>query len=63
MNKHQVKGALKEATGKLQQKAGKLTGRTSHRAKGLAKEVAGKAQRGFGDAMDDAEKSQRGRRP
>ena len=62
MNKHQIKGATKEVAGKLQQKAGKVTGSTSQQAKGLAKQVTGKAQRGFGNAKDDAEKAQRGRR-
>ena len=62
MNKHQVKGAAKEVAGKLQQKAGKVTGSASQQAKGLAKELSGKAQRGFGDAQNDAEKARRGRR-
>lgn len=61
MNKHHVKGAMKEVTGKVQEKAGKATGSRSNQAKGLAKQVAGKVQKAFGDVQDDADKAQRGR--
>ncbi|HEX7499833.1 MAG TPA: CsbD family protein [Polyangia bacterium] len=50
MNKDQVKGGLKEAAGKVQEKTGELVGSKSQEAKGLAKEIAGKAQKNFGDA-------------
>ena len=56
MNRDQVKGRMKEAVGKVQQKAGKATGSVKQQAKGLAKEVAGKVQKNVGDARDDAEK-------
>jgi len=52
MNKDQVKGAAKEAAGKLQQKAGALLGSTSQEAKGLAKKVQGKTQKKVGDAKE-----------
>jgi len=61
MNRHHVKGTMKEVAGKLQEKAGKATGSRSHQAKGLAKQVAGKVQKAFGDVQDDADKAQRGR--
>ena len=35
MNKDQVKGAVKEAAGKLQQKTGKILGSKKQEAKGL----------------------------
>jgi uncharacterized protein YjbJ (UPF0337 family) len=56
MNRDQVKGRMKEAGGKLQQKAGKASGSLKHQAKGLAKLGAGKVQKNAGDARDDAEK-------
>jgi uncharacterized protein YjbJ (UPF0337 family) len=56
MNRDQVKGRVKEAAGKVQQKVGKATGSVTQQAKGLAKEVVGKVQKNVGDARDDAEK-------
>lgn len=57
MNKHQVKGAAKEAAGKVQRKAGTALSSRKHEIKGGATELAGKAQRAYGDAKDRAEKS------
>ncbi len=54
MNKDQVKGAVKDAAGKVQQKAGELVGSTSQQVKGLAKQAEGKSQKGFGDAKEAA---------
>ncbi len=55
MNKDQVKGAAKEAAGKLQRKAGRVTGNGSQELKGAAREVTGKAQKAFGNAKSDRE--------
>ena len=52
MNKDQVKGGLKEAAGKVQEKTGQAVGSTTQQAKGLAKEAEGKAQKGLGDAKE-----------
>jgi uncharacterized protein YjbJ (UPF0337 family) len=62
MNRHHVKGTMKQVAGKVQEKMGKATGSASHQIKGLGKQVAGKAQKAFGDAQDDADRAQRGRR-
>jgi uncharacterized protein YjbJ (UPF0337 family) len=59
MNKDQVKGAAKEAAGKVQEKTGALVGSKSQEAKGMAKEVAGKAQKGVGDAKESLKDSGR----
>ena len=56
MNRDQVKGRMKEAGGKIQQKVGKATGSLKQQAKGLAKQVEGKVQKTLGDSRDDAEK-------
>lgn len=53
MNKDQIKGAAKEAAGKLQRKAGELVDSPAHQIKGAVKEVAGKLQQRVGDAKQD----------
>lgn len=52
MNKQQVKGAAKEAAGKIQRKAGTAASSREHEIKGGARELAGKAQRAYGDAKE-----------
>ena len=52
MNKDQVKGTAKDVAGKVQEKAGKMTGDKSTQAKGLAKQGEGKVQKGAGDAKE-----------
>lgn len=59
MNKDHVKGATKEAVGKVQQEVGKMTGSKEQQAKGLKKQAAGKIQKSVGDtkeAMKDSSK-------
>ncbi len=52
MNSDQVKGALKDAAGKVQQKAGEVTGSKEQQAKGLAKQAEGTVQKNVGDAKE-----------
>jgi uncharacterized protein YjbJ (UPF0337 family) len=52
MNKDQVEGTAKEVAGKVQEKAGEVTGSTTQQVKGLAKEVEGKTQKKVGDAKE-----------
>jgi uncharacterized protein YjbJ (UPF0337 family) len=52
MNKDQVKGAAKDAAGKVQEGAGKLVGSEKQQAKGVQKQVSGKVQKGVGDAKE-----------
>jgi len=66
MNKDQVKGAVKDAAGKVQRETGELIGSPAQQAKGLAKQAEGKAQKGYGNAKEaikdadrDAEKRRR----
>ncbi|MFC3107814.1 CsbD family protein [Undibacterium arcticum] len=49
MNKDQVKGAVKDAAGKVQQKVGEVAGSKEQQAKGLEKQVEGQAQKTVGD--------------
>lgn len=57
MNKDQVKGAVKDAAGKVQRKAGEATGSNKQQAKGMAKQAEGKMQKAAGDMKDSAVKS------
>ena len=56
MNTDQVKGAVKDAAGKVQQKAGEVVGSTSQQAKGIEKQVEGKVQKAVGDVKNVAKK-------
>jgi uncharacterized protein YjbJ (UPF0337 family) len=53
---NQVKGAAKEAGGKMRNAVGGLTGDTSEQLKGKAKEMEGKAQRKVGEAETDVDR-------
>lgn len=56
MNQDQVKGNMKDAAGKVQEKAGQVFDSKEQQAKGLKKQVEGKTQETWGDtkdAMDD----------
>jgi len=50
MNKDQVKGAVKNAEGKVQEQVGKVVGNKDQKVKGLTKQVSGKVQENVGDA-------------
>lgn len=52
MNTDQVKGALKEVAGKVQQKTGELIDSPEQQAKGAAKQVEGNVQKSYGDAKE-----------
>jgi uncharacterized protein YjbJ (UPF0337 family) len=52
MNKDQVKGAVKDAVGKVQTKAGEAMGSNKQQAKGMAKQAEGKAQKAAGNVKD-----------
>lgn len=57
MNKDQVKGAAKEAAGRVQKAAGELTGSDKHRAEGEMKKNEGKAQKAVGDVKHGIKKA------
>ena len=57
MNKNQVKGTVKEITGKVQEEAGELTGNKEQQVKGLSKQVAGKAEVSYGNAKESIKKA------
>ena len=52
MNKDQVKGSVKDAAGKVQQKVGEAIGSNTQQAKGLGKQAEGKLQKAAGDTKE-----------
>jgi uncharacterized protein YjbJ (UPF0337 family) len=52
MNKDQVKGAIKDAAGKVQEKVGQVVGSTKEQLKGINKQVEGKTQKAVGDVKE-----------
>lgn len=54
MNTDQIKGTLKDAAGKVQQKAGEVINSPEQQAKGVAKQVEGKTQKAVGDVKEVA---------
>ena len=56
MNKDQVKGAVKDVAGKVQRKAGEMTGSTEHQVKGAEKQAEGKTQKVAGDVKGAVQK-------
>lgn len=59
MNRDQIKGRMKDMGGKIQEKAGKVTGNRSQQAKGLVNQGVGKVQKTVGDAANEIDKSDR----
>ena len=52
MNKNQVKGALKDVSGKVQEEIGKLVGNKEEQVKGIGNQISGKAEETYGDAKE-----------
>jgi uncharacterized protein YjbJ (UPF0337 family) len=52
MNKDQVKGAVKDISGKIQEEGGKLIGSKEQQAKGLEKQLEGKVQQSVGNLKE-----------
>ena len=57
MKKEHVKGEAKDIAGKVQEKAGELTGSEKQQFKGLKKQVEGKVEKGVGDVKDAFEEA------
>jgi len=53
MNKHQVKGRVKRAEGKIKEATGRIIGNKSLEEKGEAQKTAGKVQAVYGDIKDN----------
>ena len=59
MNKDQVKGRIDEATGKMKEAAGRVTGNPDLEDRGTVQKVGGKAQKTYGDVKEDVRKDLR----
>ncbi|MET4578877.1 CsbD family protein [Ottowia thiooxydans] len=59
MNTDQVKGALKEVAGKVQQKTGEVINSPEQQVKGVAKQVEGNVQKNYGDAKEAVKDAQK----
>lgn len=56
MNRHQLKGRISQARGKVREITGKLFGNKSVEAKGRAQQTGGRIEAGYGDVKDDIQK-------
>lgn len=56
MNQDQIKGNIKDAAGKLQQKTGELLGNEKQQEKGVENQVEGQAQKIVGNVKDSFNK-------
>lgn len=56
MNRHQLKGRISQARGKVREITGKLFGNKSVEAKGRAQQTGGRIEAGYGDLKDDIQK-------
>jgi uncharacterized protein YjbJ (UPF0337 family) len=52
MNKDQIKGTIKDAAGKVQEKTGQVIGSPEQELKGIQKQVSGKTQKAVGDLKE-----------
>lgn len=57
INSNQVKGAVKDAAGKVQREVGEAVGSTEHQLKGAAKQAEGKTQKAAGNVQQNVEES------
>ena len=62
MNTDQIKGAAKDAAGKVQQKAGELIDSPDQQVKGLNKQIEGKTQKAYGDVKEAVKDTVNGKR-
>jgi len=56
MNRHQLKGRISQARGKVKEMTGKLFGNKPLEEKGRAKKTGGRIEAGYGDLKDDIQK-------
>jgi uncharacterized protein YjbJ (UPF0337 family) len=61
MNKDQIKGAARQAAGKIQKTVGKATSNGTQTVKGAVREAAGKTQKAYGNAKADVKTAAKSR--
>lgn len=57
MNEDQVKGKVKDVTGRIERQAGEWTGDPEKQVHGTVKQAEGKVQSAWGDAKDAGKKA------
>ncbi len=60
MNRDQVRGAVKNVAGKIQQKVGEVTGNKTQQVKGAVKQIEGKVEKGVGNVEQALDKAGKG---
>lgn len=55
MDENRVEGTIRDATAKVEEAAGNLTGDARTQARGRARQVAGQAQDVYGQAVDEVQ--------
>ena len=55
MNTDQIKGAVKDVAGKVQEKVGEVINSPEQKVKGIAKQIEGQSQKAYGDVTEAAE--------
>ena len=55
MNTDQIKGAVKDVAGKVQEKVGEVINSPEQKVKGIAKQIEGQSQKAYGDVKEAAE--------
>lgn len=53
MNRHQLKGRISQASGKVKEITGRLLGKKALEEKGRVEQTGGRIQAGYGDVKDD----------
>ncbi len=59
MNMDSIKGTLRDAAGRAQERAGQVIGSRRQQLKGLQLQVVGRAQKAIGDSREVAKNSSR----
>ena len=52
MNTNQIKGAIKDALGRVQEHAGKTVGNSQQEARGVARQGQGRLQKAYGNLKE-----------
>ena len=55
MNTDQIKGAVKDVAGKVQEKVGEVINSPEQQVKGIAKQFEGQSHKAYGDVKEAAE--------
>ena len=63
MNKDQVKGRIEQVKGSVKEATGKVVGNKKLETEGQLDQIAGKTQAGYGDIKEDVKDAVKGNKP